>query len=291
MIEMKTDTFIEIGSQHKICEDYMISGDNYIILADGCSSSENSEMGARFLCYMAKRFLSDHRERKFNESFATGLGDWVIYNSETLIRQLGLRKTCLDATLVVAYLKDNFVNIIMYGDGHIILQPEIESKYEIISVDYKSGSKSMPYYLRYIIDSQGRTMYHKAKVTKTISIDTIDQYSGVHHPISWELAYDIPLINSYPIDDYKSISICSDGFGTFLTPEPDETGNKIIKVENMVPAIFEFRNSTGVFLKRQMNLLQRRLRKADTPMEHFDDLSIGTFLKEETPDADQSESK
>ena len=53
---IRTDTFIEIGSQHKVCEDYIIAKDNYIILADGCSRSENSDMGARILCYMAQQF-------------------------------------------------------------------------------------------------------------------------------------------------------------------------------------------------------------------------------------------
>ena len=291
MIEMRQDTFIEIGSQHKICEDYIISGDNYIILADGCSSSEHSEMGARFLCYMAKQYMKNRGVRPFDETYALQLGYWAIYNAENLVGQLGLKKTCLDATLIIAYLKDNHVNVIMYGDGYIILQPEHGASHEIYCIDYKAGSKSMPFYLRYLIDHEGLSLYHDEKVTKTHSIIAIQKDGTVNRPTPFETAYDIPTTFTFYVDGYKSISISSDGLGTFLTPEPDETGNKIIKVENTVPEIFDIKNSTGVFLKRQMNLLQRRLRKAGTPMEHFDDLSIGTFLKEETTDANQSETE
>ena len=198
MIEMKTDTFIEIGSQHKICEDYIISGDNYIILADGCSSSEHSEMGARFLCYMTKQFLATTRfPDKLEDRHINGLGTWVIHNAENLVRQLGLKKTCLDATLIIAYLKDNYVNVIMYGDGYVILQPERGAVHEIYCIDYKTGSKSMPFYLRYLIDREGLSLYHAQKVMKTHSIIAIQKNGTVNRPATFETAYDIPTTFMY----------------------------------------------------------------------------------------------
>lgn len=293
MFEIKKDTFIEIGSQHKICEDYIISGDNYIILTDGCSSSENSEMGARFLCYMAKQFIKTYGFHPLDDKYASRLGDWTIFNAENLVRQLGLNRTCLDATLIIACLKDNIINIIMYGDGYVIAQPDenFGSGYKIICVDYKSGSRSMPFYLRYLIDSEGLSLYHQEKVTKSRSVIEILKDGTVTKPSMWETAYDIPLQLSYPVENFKSISISSDGLGSFLRPVSDESGNKIMGPEDMVPFIFDFKNSTGVFLQREINICRRQLKKINLEFEHFDDLSIGTFLKEETPNAYRSEIK
>ena len=39
---LNLDTFIEIGDQHKVCEDYIIMGNDpvpFIVLSDGCSKA------------------------------------------------------------------------------------------------------------------------------------------------------------------------------------------------------------------------------------------------------------
>lgn len=288
---MKTDTFIEIGSQHQMCEDYIISGDNYIILADGCSSSDHSEMGARFLCYMAKQFIKTYGLHPLEyDRFVKRMGIWIIHNAEMLSRHLGLNKTCLDATLVIVYVKDESVHVHMYGDGYLVLDTKWNS-YEVYCVDYKSGHRSMPYYLRYLIDEEGQRKYHEAKVTKTVSKITIPKDSEVIQFGKTENAYDHIQSWQLPVEGFNSVSICSDGLGTFLTPEPDEDGNKIIGVEGIVPHLFDFRNSAGVFLQRQANICKRKLKKEGANFEHFDDLSIGTFLMEEPPDAKDGETE
>jgi hypothetical protein len=119
---MKIDTFIEIGSQHQMCEDYIISGDNYIFLADGCSASDHSEMGARFLCYMAKQFMEMYPTYPMEAGFPEKMGTWIIHNAEVLSRHLGLDKTSLDATLITAYVDDTYVYINMFGDGCLVLK-------------------------------------------------------------------------------------------------------------------------------------------------------------------------
>ena len=57
---MQVDTFSKIGKTHKICEDYILSGTKpfpYIIISDGCSSSEGTDMGARLLCFLAQQYI------------------------------------------------------------------------------------------------------------------------------------------------------------------------------------------------------------------------------------------
>ena len=289
---MITDKFIEIGSQHQMCEDYIISGDNYIILADGCSSSDHSEMGARFLCYMAKEFMKRYGVEPLESGFAERMGTWIIHNAEVLIRQLGLKKTSLDSTLIVAYEKDGIIFAHMFGDGCIVIEPiEDVFTHKIFSVDYKAGSKSMPFYLRYLIDRDGHKLYHDAKVTKTVFKSALYENDKPCHKEPQEYAYDEPITFAFPVTEYKSISITSDGLSTFLKPAPDETGNKIMKVEEMVPFMFNFESSAGVFLQREMNICKRQLKKIGLEFDHFDDLSIGTFHMEETPNDKNSETE
>lgn len=274
-----TDTFIEIGSQHHMCEDYIIKGDKHIILADGCSSSDHSEMGARFLCYMAQQFLKKYGVYPKDRHFREEMPRWIIHNAENLANQLGLDRTCLDATLIISYVHNGDVHVHMYGDGCIVLQIN-EHKYKLFEVDYKAGSRSMPYYLRYELDMRGRQSYHDAKVTKTLKKTCLDVVE-LTNKLPDEMAYDRPCEFSFPVDEYKSISITSDGLSTFLKAEPDPDGNKIMNAIDMVPMMFDFKSSAGVFLQRQMNICKRTAKLADIPLEHFDDLSIGTYLIED----------
>ncbi len=52
---MNTDWFSSQGSQHRINQDYVLSGNDYVILSDGCSMAPNSDIGARLLTHSAKQ--------------------------------------------------------------------------------------------------------------------------------------------------------------------------------------------------------------------------------------------
>ena len=58
---MNTDCYYEIGHSHIFCEDYALAGIvnniGYAIVSDGCSSSDNVDVGARVLAHIAKVFL------------------------------------------------------------------------------------------------------------------------------------------------------------------------------------------------------------------------------------------
>ena len=57
---MKIDSFLKIGHSHEQCQDYILTGTDpcpYIILADGCSGAEDSDIGARLLCHTALKYL------------------------------------------------------------------------------------------------------------------------------------------------------------------------------------------------------------------------------------------
>ena len=284
-----TDTFIEIGSQHKVCEDYIIAKDNYIILADGCSRSENSDMGARILCYMAQQFMNYHSMKPYVPGFHDQLGLWIIHNAEVTARHLGLKSTSLDATLLIAYQLEDHIHIHMFGDGCILLQlntMEIFSMYEIYSIDF---DKNMPFYLRYLIDEDGKANYHKQKISQYLKCKSVfrkDDNEVTDRGVLDETAYDNPTHFQYPISNFKSISICSDGIASFLDPDASPNSNKLIEIPSFIHEILGFKVTTGEFLKRRMNKYSKQLKKAG--VEHYDDLSIGTFLIEESFDGEDN---
>jgi len=261
---MNIDTFIEIGNQHKMCEDYIISGYEpvpFIILSDGCSSSKNTEMGARLLCYLAKQYLKYRTIDELNELDYDKMGQWIIHNAEMSARQLGLSISCLDATLIIAYHIDNMVKIYMYGDGCVVAKSG--DLIEITTVDFE---KNAPFYLSYLVDDYRFELYDKLKIKKTL---TVEGNNG--NKIFNDLKYNGKVIFTYDIDFFKSIMICSDGLGSFL----QRTSTPVSAI-NIVPEMLEFKNIKGEFLKRRLNKYMKQLSKSS--IGHTDDLSVGAFL-------------
>lgn len=264
---MNTDTFIEIGKQHKICEDYIISGVKpvpFIILSDGCSSSKNTEMGARILCYLAKQYL-DYRKNELNDLDYKKMGNWIIHNAEMSARQLGLDTTSLDATLIVSFLIDDMIKIYIYGDGCVVLQESSD-----IVIKTFEFSDNAPYYLSYLIDDYRFGLYRERNPHKKL----ISKYSITgEHNISDEYAYDEPVVIQVPAT-YNSILITSDGLESFITEDP--ANQRVLNAFEVIHGFLAFKNIKGEFLKRRLKRHMSDLQKLG--IGHYDDLSIGAYI-------------
>lgn len=267
-----TDTFLKIGSQHQICEDYIIEGDihdlQYIILSDGCSSSKNTEMGARILCHLAKKYLGYRIDEAKNFKLDHGkMGSWIIHNAELIARQMGLPISCLDATLMVSYHYNGRVFVYAYGDGTVILKENNGD----ITVDSISFSNNAPYYLSYKIDPIRDKIYYENKNSMFFSEKTN------HSELCTELAYDLPQSLAYSVEYYQSIFVCSDGIESFIRKDPAE--RDLISVFDIIGPLSTFKNYKGEFLKRRV---KRALKSFDDDgITHADDLSIGVYLRTE----------
>ena len=57
---MNANSAINIGATHSLCEDYVIaqSEGHYVILSDCCSSSPDTDIGARLLVKAAENILT-----------------------------------------------------------------------------------------------------------------------------------------------------------------------------------------------------------------------------------------
>ena len=289
---LNTDTFLQIGTSHKVCEDYVLHGEaeggrKFLIVSDGCSSSDNTEMGARILCHLAKKFLL--------ERFAGGLQSLkdmpdqdvmasdIIYGAKLASGMLGLDLDCLDATLVVGIFEpvNQEFHIYIYGDADILMETK-DNTIKIINIEYTSQIQkysNAPYYLSYRLDEYRDDLYHRMKVDKIITTRTCelkDFPEGWHDPCTVAYDYVQPMI--FSADELKSILICSDGFSSFV--EPGENG--MVKSNPFIIAanFLSFKNWRGEFLKRRMNRALKELEQTHTT--HYDDLSIAaiSFLEE-----------
>lgn len=265
------DHFIEIGSQHRVCEDYIMSGMfpiPHVILADGCSSSKQTEMGARFLCYLAKQYLCYRYEYGVDELDYNTMGMWIIHNAEMIARQMGLNRSCLDATLIIAvYDQDSKeVMIFMYGDGFVLAKREGVLGYQEVSF-----TGNAPYYLSYKVDPFRDQLYHEAKNEKLEKI----VLEGELLKDVQEYAYDRPSIFAIPISSSKEIFICSDGMASFI----EDHKTPPFRVLDIAPGFLDFKTTKGEYLKRRCSKESKLLRKRN--ISHYDDLSIGGFLFKE----------
>jgi hypothetical protein len=272
---MQVDTFLKIGKTHKICEDYILSGTKpfpYIIISDGCSSSEGTDMGARLLCFLAqqyirfkaspnKDFIPDHKE----------MGLWIIHNAELVSKQLGLHPGSLDATLIIAYKKfdANDIRVHFYGDACVVLFSTKSDFARMESIEY---SKDAPDYLSYMLNNERRKLFHNMnqdKIYKTYIQNTINE-----ERFSYDCESACESAFWYQLNkDHNGLLIASDGLAKFYNRE---TG--LFPFPSHVKNFFSFKITKGEFLKRRANAELKSLAKNE--IYNADDLSIGGFLLE-----------
>jgi hypothetical protein len=264
---IQTDKFLRIGNTHKECEDYIITGDDpvkYIILSDGCSSSKNTEMGARILCHLAKQYLLYRKDDyRFPSLDYDEMGSWIIHNAELTARQLGLKKQCLDATLIIAYEYDGKYHLYMYGDGVVIIESK-DKKLFVMEIEF---TRNAPYYLSYRIDPERMDLFHKMEQDLLIKHPTRES----HGPDIY--AYDYKTRFCYETYYFPRMLICSDGASSFM--------NGVEPVPNIEIAteFLAFKSTKGEFLQRRLKRALKIYDKAE--VYHTDDLSVGAFLYEE----------
>lgn len=265
---IKLDTILKKGKSHKICEDYIIRGYDpfpYIILSDGCSSSDDTDIGARILCHLAKQFLQYYG---YDEDMMK-MGDWIIYNAELTARQLGLRKSCLDATLIVAvYVEGGSFFVYVYGDGCVITLKD--NRWVVYNYEY---SNNTPFYLSYQIDPERREIFDglDGKYIHTVIVKDNEEF-----PLISKMPADTRAMKSWWGAEVDLMLICSDGISSFLDTEL----NRPLEIQSLIESFTSFKNTNGEFLKRRLLSKRGAITKLEEiKVHHLDDLSIGAFLK------------
>lgn len=270
---VKVDDFLKTGKNHRLCEDYILTGTTpfpYAILSDGCSSSKNTEMGSRLLCYEARQLITHRTEDELRLAKHEDTGAWIIHNAEAISRLLALEKTSLDATLIISYKIGTTIYVTVYGDG-IVISQGIDDTITIYDINY---SLNAPYYLSYSIDPKRDEEYYKMKNTQTVTQMVIAP-NGVFTIVGGQRAYDYRESFYFNSSSFKSIIISSDGLKSFIKTTLAEPQ----LLRSIVKEILSFKTTTGEFLKRRLGRMIQDYEKDN--IFHYDDISVGCFICED----------
>ncbi len=304
---MKTDVAFQIGKTHDVCEDYALSGvfdacDEafYTVVSDGCSSSPNTDLGARVLSHSIVSELknlyrnSAHLMFNFND-------DACMAKARSSIESLDISSDSLDATALIALSDDYSTEIIVKGDGCVAIGFH-NKKILVINFEFPHG---YPFYMNYLptyslryqgwaqlnqedlrcnvtcsvinadgtieeLDNECSPLLHYSADKKSVSINAKKNYYG------GEIYY-------FTDDDKKKktppefIVLMSDGISSFYKTEDTGTSltNSNIDYRDVIAEALSFKNFNGKFMQRRLNRFLKFCQKNN--WHHADDISFGAI--------------
>lgn len=274
---MNVDSYYEIGAGHKICEDYALHGQYndlyYIIGSDGCSSSDDVDVGARLLCHIAKKQLIElHETRRIFEhkkdDIEKILRTAIVQNCLEVKRSLRLRSSAFDATLWIVIGWEGRCLVFGWGDGVVAIK---DKEFRIIEREYKKGA---PYYLSYGLNYERDQNYgYEFKGNLTESGDLIERcyllddgkYEGGITKKKVEIRQ--PFVLELDVYELKTVTICSDGVSTY------QIDRDSILMTHIVSQMVDYKNLVGTFVERRMLKLKRYYQNRI----HIDDVFCATM--------------
>jgi hypothetical protein len=185
-----TDSHFVIGSTHKVCQDYTMTGVTphgipFIALSDGCSQSIDSDFGARVLvkaCPVSIDEINDVITGSSDKEFPTQIFENILINRlKDIMHTLDLNITPFFATLFIAFISNGKLYVYGRGDGTVSIKYRDVSgiiRHIITNISYTSvDGGSAPYYLAYKSNMEMHNGYmnkYNLPVTHTHTINSSD---------------------------------------------------------------------------------------------------------------------
>ena len=261
---MNIDAYSMIGKPHRgaMCQDYYRigmtqKGVSYFILCDGCSSSLDTDIGARIIALAFEEIINSDlfTENVFNQSMV-----WeAMATARKNCKALGLDISCLDTTALVAafFPETKTLCHITCGDGYIFWK-EKDKTPEIAEVSF---AQNAPYYPVLLIEPE---RYFNWRTTYDNNDMTIKQgnESSTSKPNFISCAR--------PTNNLEFFGMATDGIGSFIT-----TANEIVPSEEVFKEVLDFPSFAGSFVQRSGNFLIKKYLKQGTL--NNDDLTIAAM--------------
>lgn len=259
---INVDSHYVIGHSHLNNEDFAISGVEpvpYMILADGCSSSDYSDIGARMLVMSAKAYLLNQLTAG-QVPEAGELGLHVALKAVAAVKAVGTSVSSIDATLIASFVNKKQVYVYMYGDGAVFYRDR-EGEFDLINVEY---SHNAPYYLSYRLDKRRDSHYKSisGKEEKIVTRNSVREMESIYEPT----------VITIPVEALFSLVIVSDGVSSFI----NTTNAQVIDTESIVKILGSFRNTNGDFVKRRIKRALKVMSKQG--VYNGDDLSMAAMV-------------
>jgi hypothetical protein len=291
---MKSDSYFEIGSTHQVCQDYAISyADDdiaYAILSDGCTSSPNTDIGARILSIVAKdainylyqreKFNNEFNEKLFLNKFVITLKELIIKKCLEVKGSLNLNINSFDATLLIAIAFKKYSPLIFgWGDGNFIVKYK-DGTHKLYSLSYDGN---MPYYLSYQMSYDKDQAYRQEQKGMVWVNEIVVNSATKEVSLDDKNAYDPYLFNfnkylSFP-EGVSQIIVTSDGLQSFqYDPKSEEylQRDSVFSIIDAYPKMVDYKNVVGEFVVRRMRSLEKENRSKH--IIHTDDVSCATIV-------------
>lgn len=279
----RSDCYFAIGKTHVICQDYAVCGSTaaadggaYAIVADGCSGSRWSDLGARILSRAAEQHLlrsggSPPDLRAIVRDAAAGTAP------------LDLPGEALDATLLVAQHLAGTVRIAVAGDGVVVARTRDRHEVRVWSIEFNGEA---PAYLSYQLDPRRLAAYRqKGHGLRRLSYlsDRADgrglvpgpaELSGIADADGDGWVFRLALL----AEELELILLLSDGARSFVRRVTAETSvsREPVPLAEVLSQLLALKSFSGRFLVRRC----RRLLDRHCPTwgwQHNDDLAAAAL--------------
>ena len=285
---MNADSAFLIGATHEVCQDYAVAGHGtpderavvsdwqtnpYVILSDGCSSSPDTDIGARLLVKAAEQGLLNARAPTAHA--LTESHQEAAHRALWWAELAGLRPQAVDATLLTAHLSGDELIAGCSGDGVVVFQSRT-GVIDAYSISYASGYPLYPAYAH----QPGRQL---ALEDKTRGCDKeVKHYRGVPADgplrlVESRTSSSLTEVFTVPAQDSSYAALFSDGIHSFYSTCQTETSKRVeaISMEAALRELIAFRHVRGAFVRRR---LKRFVKDCQTKgWQHMDDLAFGAL--------------
>jgi hypothetical protein len=271
---MNVDSAFAIGKRHEVCQDYAQTGTEGKLvggwIADGCSSSRDSDIGARLLVLSARQALRAMVETgwQLESSEPDEVGLMSISGAMVAAKVMDLPPETLDATLLSVVSDGEHVCLSMFGDGVLYMEWE-EGSSRTIDIELTNG---YPDYLSYRIDKARRKKYDSLWTDGTArkvvrghkDLETLDPhkvYAEIHE------------LEQFGVKIALAV-VMSDGVRSFYK-RLESGANEPVPLDEVLDNLLDFKLFSGRFVQRRLNRFLKDT--AACGWEHHDDIAIAAI--------------
>lgn len=270
-MKWNADAFFSIGKTHLVCEDYaragyQKNGTPFGIVCDGCSSSPDTDFGARLLAAAAAfemQFLWQTSVKR------------IIQQADKSRRWVDLPPLCLDATLLRLYWDGEGVNTTCFGDG-VVAARRRDGTFVLHTVDYPGNA---PFYPSYYLDEQRLRLWEEHTGLRHTR-RSFDSATGewTEEVVGCEIAQP----QAFGVQEFDLVVILSDGVQSFQHLVKTGTSRTLeaVPVEQVVEHVLAIKGTKGAFLSRRCRkfLTKQCVRLG---WQHSDDFSAAAIWMDE----------
>lgn len=252
------DSIFSIGKEHDICEDYVLIGNNitpFIIVSDGCSSSDHTDIGSRLLVLHAKNYIEKNANALIKDK------DYIInIFREAFIqtKSLLLEDMTLDATLLFAFIIDKEIHYFAIGDGLIVYKYKTSTNIKNLSYE-----KERVFYGNYHNNISRFEKYKEYNLKLNVENINLENKEKNHT----ENLENYILYNKISIKNLEYFFMSTDGL---LSCHVDKKLSKTYFLD-----FLSFKNLKGEFIQRRYKMWKKKLNKEG--INHADDVGIAGF--------------